>query len=144
MPTHTISSTFKDDAGSVPIGGVSYFVADEVNALLVVPAGSVNLPFLIEFLHLKVNDYCLTLGTQTAAQQAAGTFSEAPAGSMLINVNSSGTPAPAITIQAKQPHVFAACIPGTANEFTADVTEFFCNNSGSAALVLAVKVGLNT
>lgn len=144
MPNHTISTTFKDDAGSVPIGGTNYIVAEEVNELLHVPAGSVNLAFAIEFLHAKVHDYCISLGVQTAAQALTDTYSEASAGSILLNVNSTSSPAPALTINAKQPHVFAPCVPGTVNEFTADVTNFFCNNAGSTDLVLCVKIGLNT
>lgn len=144
MPTHTVTMSFKNDAGSVPIGGTSYFVPNEVNAFLKVPAGSVNLSFALEFLFAKVNDYCLSLGSQTPAQALAGTFSEATVGSMLVNVNSSGSPAPAITVNAKQPQVYAACVPGTTNLFSANVTAFLCNNSGSSDLVLVVKVGLNT
>jgi hypothetical protein len=88
-------------------------------------------------------DYCLAVGTQTSAQAATGSYSVATAGSLLVNVNSSGTPAPALTIQAGQPHAFCAGLPGTVNEFSADVTKFYCNNAGSTALVLIVKIGLN-
>ncbi len=146
MPNHTISSTFKDDAGSVPIGGTTYVVNAELNESLKVPAGSVNLEFDFTFLHTKVNDYCLSLATQTAAQAAANPqgYTEAASGALVVNVNSITTPAPVLTVNAKQPHVLAACLPGTTNEFSADVTKFFISNSGSTDLVLLVKVGLNT
>ena len=143
MPLHTVSATFRDDAGAVPLAGTVYNVAGEVNELLVVPAGSVNIEKDFEFLHLKVVDYCLAVVSQTPAQVLAGTYSEPSSGTILINVNSTSSPTPAITVQARQPAVFAPCIAGTTNVFTADVTKFYLSNAGAVDLSLVVKVGLN-
>jgi hypothetical protein len=143
MPLHTISATFRDDAGSVPLGATVYNVPGEVNELILVPAGSVNLEKDFEFLHLKVVDYCVAVVQQTPAQILAGTYSEPASGTILINWNSTGAPAPAMTVNAKQPHVFAPALAGTTNEFTADITKAYFNNAGSADLSVVIKVGLN-
>ncbi len=144
MPLHTVSSSYKADAAVVPIGGTTYSVPGECNELLVVPAGATDLEFDFEFLFGKVVCYCIALGTQTAAQAALGTFSEALTGSVDLKWNSTGTPVPDMTLDAKKPHVFADCLPGTVNEFTANITKVYASNAGAAPLVVSVKVGLNT
>lgn len=143
MPQHTIGATYRTDAGSIPLSATSYVVNDAIEAVFPVAAGAVNTPYLITFPHVKVHDYCLAVGTQTSAQVAQGAFSEAAAGQIEIKVNSTGSPVPDLTIVAKLPHAFAPCLVGTANEFSADVTEFFLSNPGIADLVLIVRIGLN-
>ena len=129
----------------MPIAGTTYTYAGEVNEALLVPAGSVDLEKDFEFLFGKVGAYCFSLATQTAAQAAANPpgFTEAASGALVAKFNSSGTPVPSLTINAKVPHVFAACIQGTTNEFTADVTKVFLSNAGSTDLWLLAKIGLN-
>lgn len=143
MPLHTIGATYKDDAGSVPLGTTVYAVPSEVNALLTVPAGSVDLEKDLEFYYARATCYVLAVATQTPAQVLTSTYSEPAAGSIGVKVNSTSSPVPdAFTVQSKQPLVFAPALAGTTNKFTANVTKFYLSNSGSLDLVLVVKVGL--
>lgn len=146
MAEFTVGTNYKSPARTVPIGGQVHEFPIGIDQEFLVPAGSVNLAFTFEALHAKIATYCLSLGTQSAAQAAAHPpgFSEATAGELVVKVNSITTPAPTITIDAKVPHVFDTAVQGSTSEFSADITSFNISNAGSTDLWLLVSMGLNS
>ncbi len=144
MPQHVVGTTYKSAGKIVPIAGTTYTAPGEVREQFKVPAGAVNTPFVVEFKYTKVVAYCITLGTQSAAQIPTDSFSEAATGSVELKWNSTSSPVPDMTLNAKAPHVFAPAIAGTVNEFTADITIVYASNAGSTDLLVSVDVLLNS
>lgn len=137
MPVHTIGLSYKTDAGSVPISTVPFTVDSEFYALIAVNAGTTNKEVDFTFEFARLNDYCLTL-----LSGSSGGKLEATAGTVTLKWNSSSSPVPSMTLNAKQP-IWHAPTFGTTSLFTANVTKVFLTNAGTDDLYVGLHFGLN-
>lgn len=109
--TITISYSGNGKAVSAPVG--TYTGTKDAGVATVVPAGSTNLEIDVAFPHDTIQSFIMTSDQNVT-----------------VNVNSSTTPVPALTINKTAPLVYGSDF-NFSNPFTADVTKFFISNAGT-------------
>lgn len=106
----SISYTGNGKAVSTPVG--SYTGTKDAGVATVIPAGSTNLEIDVVFTHATIQSLVMSTDQD-----------------LTVNVNSTTTPVPALTIKKTAGLVWGSDY-STANPFTADVTKFYVTNAG--------------
>lgn len=123
--TDTISISYSGNgkAVSTPLG--TYTGAKDAGVATVIPAGSTNLEIDVAFPHATIQSLIMTSDQD-----------------LTVNVNSTTTPTPALTLKKTAPIVYATDF-SYSNPFTADVTKFYVTNAGSADAKFSFRVLYN-
>jgi hypothetical protein len=109
--TINVSYTGNGKVVTTPLG--TYTGSKDAGVATVIPAGSTNLEIDVSFPHATIQAFIMT-SDQT----------------LTVNVNSTTTPTPAISLAKTAPLVYGSDFV-QANIFTADVTKFFVTNAGA-------------
>lgn len=111
--TDTISISYTGNGKAVSTVVGSYTGSEDAGIATVIAAGADNTAIAVAFPHATVKSYIMTSDQDVT-----------------VNVNSTTTPVPAITLKKTAPLIYGSDFV-YANVFTADVTTFYISNSGS-------------